>query len=71
MNSPQIKKLYKMAFENDKNETKSTDDKNETDSVKKKKTMQEMLQERDKQRKKQKAQLYMETTRHQIEKELE
>lgn len=23
MNSPQIKKLYKMAFENDKNETKS------------------------------------------------
>ena len=34
----------------------------------KKKTMQEMLQERDKQRKKQKAQLYMETTRHQIEK---
>lgn len=48
MNSPQIKKLYKMAFENDKNETKSTDDKNETDSVKKKKTMQEMLQERDK-----------------------
>ena len=40
MNSPQIKKLYKMAFESDKNDSKSTgggDDGSE--SGKKKKTM--------------------------------
>lgn len=46
MNSPQIKKLYKMAFEND---GKSADraDGNGSESGRKKKTMQDMLKERD------------------------
>lgn len=55
MNSPQIKKLYKMAYENDAKSMDGSDKKDGSESTRKKKTMQEMLQERDTQRKKQKA----------------